>query len=154
MTETFHILPGSARTLWLLPTILVATVVTVGVVILASARGARSTSFEVSPAGLRIRGDLYGRMIPAAAIQVAAARPVDLTTERDLQPTMRTMGTGLPGYKAGWFRLRNGQKALLYVTDKSRVAYIPTTAGYAVLLSVPDPAAFVASLNRELATHR
>jgi hypothetical protein len=56
------------------------------------------------------------------------------------------MGTGLPGYRAGWFRLRNGEKALLYLTDANRAVYIPTTAGYGVLFSPVDPEAFLAAL--------
>jgi hypothetical protein len=60
------------------------------------------------------------------------------------------MGTGLPGYAAGWFKLRNGAKALLYVTDRSRVARIPTTEGYLVMVSVNDPAALIAQLRSHL----
>lgn len=150
MTETFPIVPGQVRILWILvPLVLVlALVVTL---VLKSFTGARSAQFEVSPEGLRLRGDMYGRVVPAGAIRADAARAVDLRTERSLQPVSRTMGTAVPGYRSGWFRLRDGEKALLYVTDPSRVAYVPTTAGYAVLLSVADPAAFVASLRRAVA---
>ena len=58
----------------------------------------------------------------------------------------RRMGTGLPGYQAGWFRLRNGEKALLYLTDRARAVYIPTTAGYSLLLSPADPDGFLSQL--------
>jgi hypothetical protein len=75
-----------------------------------------------------------------------APRRVVLAREAELQPTRRTMGTGLPGYQAGWFRLRNGEKALLYLTDQARAVYIPTTLGYSVLLSPVDPDAFLAAL--------
>ncbi|HMF09269.1 MAG TPA: PH domain-containing protein, partial [Thermoanaerobaculia bacterium] len=77
-----------------------------------------------------------------------AARAVDLRIDTALNPAVRTMGTALPGYRAGWFRLRDGEKALCYLTDASRVAYVPTNAGYAVLVSVEDPAVFLASLKR------
>jgi hypothetical protein len=56
------------------------------------------------------------------------------------------MGTGLPGYQAGWFRLRNGEKALVYLTDRRRAVYVPTTAGYDVLLSPEDPDGFLRAL--------
>jgi hypothetical protein len=56
------------------------------------------------------------------------------------------MGTGLPGYKAGWFRLRNGERALLYLTDRARAVYGPTSAGYGLLLSPAEPDAFHAAL--------
>jgi hypothetical protein len=110
----------------------------------------RTSRFEVSPAGLRLRGDFYGRLIPAAALRVDEARAVDLRVEPDLAPRVRTFGTGLPGYRSGWFRLRSGEKALIYITDPTRVAYVPTTDGYSVMVSVADPAAFVASLRRHI----
>jgi hypothetical protein len=56
------------------------------------------------------------------------------------------MGTGLPGYRAGWFRLNNGERSLVYVTDWARVVYVPTSEGYSVLLSTPDPSALAEAL--------
>ena len=151
MTQTFPIVPGSARGLWVaVPLAWVLAGVTA--LLAFSLWSARHARFEVSPAGLRLRGDMYGRLVPAAALDLAHARAVDLGAERALQPVARTNGVGLPGYRAGWFRLRDGERALLYVTDASRVAYVPTRAGYAVLLSVADPAAFIASLRRSPAS--
>ena len=147
MTETFSIIPGSARILWFVVP-LFAILVGVMVVLGASIVAARTARFEISPAGLRLRGDVYGRMIPAATLDPRGARAVDLSTEQSLKPAMRTNGTGLPGFRSGWFRLNDGQKALLYVTDQSRVAYVPTRDGYAVMMSVADPDAFVATLRR------
>jgi hypothetical protein len=40
-------------------------------------------------------------------------------------------------------------KALLYVTDRTHVARIPTTEGYTVMLSVADPAALIEELKRQ-----
>ena len=57
------------------------------------------------------------------------------------------MGTGMPGYQAGWFRLQNGDKALVYMTDSRRAVYVPTTEGYAVLVSPADPDAFVSAVS-------
>jgi hypothetical protein len=96
---------------------------------------------------LRLRGDLYGRLIPRAQIRAGAARRVDFRVASELTPQRRTLGTGLPGYRAGWFRLRNGESALLYLTDPSRAVYVPTTAGYSVLLSPAEPDAFLAALH-------
>ncbi len=149
MIETFPIVPGTVRMLWIVGPILVA-ILAAGAALSYSTAGARTSKFEVSPAGLRLSGDFYGRLIPAGQVRADEARPVDLRRERALQPTVRTGGTAVPGYRAGWYRLRGGEKALVYLTDESRVAYVPTTAGYSVLVSVADPAAFVASLRRTL----
>ena len=102
--------------------------------------------FEVSATALRVRGDFYGRVIPSDLLRPEAARRVDLMREIELQPGGRTLGTGLPGYQSGWFRLRNGEKALLYLTDRARAVYVPTAAGYSLLLSPTDPDAFLAAL--------
>ena len=57
----------------------------------------------------------------------------------------------MPGYKSGWFKLRNGEWGLLFITNPERVALVPTSAGYSVLLSVADPQQFVAALRAALA---
>jgi hypothetical protein len=143
---TFHIVPYGGRALWVLMAVVFAVIAIGGAMLAISARGARSSRFEVSADGLRLVGDLYGRTIPARDLRGAGIRVVDLGSERELAPASRTMGTALPGYRAGWFRLRNGEKALLYVTDTHRVVYVPTRMGYAVLLSAADPDSLVAAL--------
>ena len=147
MTETFVIAPAGTRPLWVLIPAGVLLIAVIGVLLL-SLYGARSARFEVEPAGLRLRGDLYGRFIPAVELRVGAARRVNLATEPSLRPRRRTLGTGLPGYQAGWFRLANGDKALVYLTDAGRVVHVPTTKGYVLLLSPAEPDRFVAALKR------
>lgn len=95
---------------------------------------------------MNIRAALYGREIPLSSLILDDARPVDLKTDPRLKISWRTNGIGLPGYSAGWFRLKNGQKALVFVSDAHSVAYIPTREGYVVLVSVEDPVEFIASL--------
>ena len=112
----------------------------------ATARGAKSSTFELSDAGLRLRGDMYGRMIPMSQLVAASAKRVDISNG-PMRPVKRTMGTAMPGYRAGWFRLANGEKALLYVTDPTRVVKVPTTNGYSVLLSVAETDQFVERLH-------
>jgi PH (Pleckstrin Homology) domain-containing protein len=150
MTETFAIIPAHIRGVWLFLLLLLPLVAILGAggALVVSLLGARNARFEVSASGLRLRGDLYGRTISPASLELDQARPVDLTTDRDLQPIRRSVGTAMPGYRSGWFNLRNGQRALLYVTDPSRVAYVPTRDRYVVLLSVADPSALIASLRR------
>ena len=56
------------------------------------------------------------------------------------------MGGAFPGYQSGWFRLAKGEKALLYLTDKRKAVYIPTSEGYSVLISPEHPDRFIAAL--------
>ena len=141
MSQSFPIIPAGCKPLWLiLPAILI--ILGVAVILGNSAYASQKANFEISSAGLRLNGDLYGRLLPASSLMGGAARSLNLRNEPQYQPVRRTFGTGLPGYAAGWFRLRNGEKALLYVTDPRQVIYIPTTENYAVMLSVHQPDVF------------
>jgi hypothetical protein len=143
--QTFSIAPAGIKGLWLLLLVLVPVAIAVTVLVVTML-GARTARFEVAPDGLRIRGDFYGRFIAAADLRVDAARQVDLTVAPELAPARRTLGTGLPGYQAGWFRLRNGERALVYLTDRTKAVHVPTGAGFALLLSPSDPEGFIRAL--------
>ena len=144
--EVFTIAPADTKALWLIGLVPLVVLVLVVGILWASVTGARTSRFELSPEGLRLRGDWYGRLIPADRLVAAGARRVDLTNTPEMQPGRRTMGTSFSGYQSGWFRLRNGESALLYLTDRSKAVYVPTTDGYAVLLSPSEPDRFLSAL--------
>ncbi len=113
------------------------------------ALGPSRARYELSSDGLMLRGDIYGRKpIAAADLRGGAARMVDLDREPDLRPSLRTFGTALPGYRSGWFRLRNGDKALVSLTDPHHVVYVPTTQGFVLLLSPSQPDHFLEALRK------
>lgn len=140
--QTFEIAPAGMKPALLLLVILIPIIGLLAV----SLMGSRTARFEVTAEGLRLRGDFYGRMIPASQLRGDLATLADFSTAPELLPARRTMGTGLPGYQSGWFRLKNGDKALLYLTDRDRAVYVPTTAGYSVLLSPVDPDGLLAAV--------
>lgn len=144
--QSFPIEPGSIK--WLVITSVVGfgILLVVGTILALSFWGARHASFTVDSTGLRLSGDLYGRLVPLANIETDSVRRVDFTQEPGLRPHWRTMGTGLPGYQAGWFRLKDGTKALVYMTSQEKAVLVPTTLGYSVLLSPRDPDGLVAAL--------
>src|SRR5262249_41395161 len=119
--QVFQIAPASMRIAWFILPIVVIPVTIAVAVLGASFAAMRNARFEVSESGLRLAGDFYGRTIPVADLRGGAARRINFAEARELEPTRRTLGTGLPGYRAGWFRLRNGDRALLYVTDTTKV---------------------------------
>jgi hypothetical protein len=149
VAEVFHIVPAASRSMvsWI-PVVALVLVVLTGVIALLAVtmRASRTATFEVSAEGLRLRGDLYGRKLAASKLRGGAARIVDVDRDPGLRPRSRTAGTALPGYRAGWFRLANGEKALLYLTDPHRAVYVPTREGYSLLLSVDRPEEFVGRL--------
>jgi len=145
----FPIAPADSRYFWLLIPVIVILLAAIAL-LATSLRGAHASRFEIRADGLRLEGDLYGRLLPRSQLRVDLARRVDLTREEQLRPKWRRIGTALPVYQPGWFRLRNGEKALLYLTDRTRAVYIPTTAGYSLLLSPADPDGFLAQLRSVL----
>lgn len=138
MKQVFPIIPASGAPLAVIIPVF-GLLLTMLVLFAYFAYSTRHVRVEVSADGLKIAGDLYGRTIPARELIADQARALDLTRDSGYALARRTNGTGLPGYRAGWFKLANGEKALVFVTDTRRVAYIPTRAGYSVLLSVSDP---------------
>ncbi len=143
--NVFPIAPAESRYFWLLIpiTLVLIMVMTIATVAL---RGAHASRFEIGPAALKLKGDLYGRIIPMSQLRVEQARRVDFVNQPELRPHSRRAGTALPGYQAGWFRLKNGEKALLYLTDRSKAVYLPTSNGYSLLLSPTDPDGFLNAL--------
>jgi hypothetical protein len=142
MRHVFTIIPAGNGPVWFFAglSVFLLLIVALFAWIAFSSRYAR---FEVSPDGLRLVGDIWGRTIPSGALVPAEARAVNLRREAGLAPRGRRWGTALPGFAAGWFRLRDGRKGLVYLTDWTRVAYVPTREDYVVLLSVDDPERFV-----------
>jgi hypothetical protein len=144
--QTFAIAPASLRAMWFLLPILAIPIVIISVVLIGLINGMKGTQFQVSSDGLRLKGDFYGRTISLSDLRGGSARRIDISPGSDLQPVRKTLGTGLPGYRAGWFRLRNGEKALLYVTDPAKAVYVPTRLDFAVMLSPDDPDGFLSAV--------
>jgi hypothetical protein len=143
--ETFPIVPASAKPLWFLGA--VCLVLAAVLVMLAwVAWSARHSRVEVTDETIRLVGDLWGRSIPLASLDLPAARVLALDASSEYRPVARTFGTGLPGYASGWLRLRNGEKALAYLTTSESVVHIPTSNGYSLLLSVANPEALLDAL--------
>src|SRR5262245_19715900 len=149
MPQVFHIAPTTVRWVWLaVPSALVLVVLIVAVaVIMKAVSGARTSTFEVSREGRRIQAEAYGRLIPVGELVADSVQRVDIS-RGGLRPAVRVGGTSLPGYRSGWFRLSDGSRALLYVTDPGKVVHIPTRAGYSVLLSVAETDRFVEALRQ------
>ncbi len=148
MKEVFPMIPPPNHTVtWIM---VVVTAVMLGLTLLFAYLAATmgKASFEVSPEGLRLRGDVYGRLIPAQSLLVEQAQIINLTHDPSHQLSFRTIGTSVSGHQAGWFRLQNGERALVYLTDRSRVVFLPTRDGYSVMLSTAQPEAFLAALQQ------
>lgn len=151
MNQTFHMMPAGNG-----PMIIFALLALVlGVIIAGSgwiAYASRHTAFHVSAAGLTIKGGPYGRTIPLAALDTARAKVIRFDTSPELAPRGRSNGIGIPGYVSGWFKLANGEKALLFMTRRTSLVHVPTNQGYSVIVSVDSAETFIDAL-RQVAAH-
>ena len=148
METVYGIAPAGARPFYILVPVFVLLA---GVLVLLAVTGyaSRHARFVVTDSGLEFRGDIYGKPVTWTALRTSEARVVDLNQDSGLRPRSRRLGTGLPGYAAGWFRLNNGERALVYLTRYRPVLYVPTKLGYSLLLSPQDPDSLLAALRRK-----
>ena len=102
----------------------------------------KDTSLTLTEKELIIKSPFYGRKIPLENITLSGIRAIDLNENRDYSISRRTNGTSLPNVTLGWMRLRNREKALVFITDKSRVVLIPTK-NYLVLFSLNNIDEFI-----------
>jgi hypothetical protein len=149
MDKVFGIIPASSGVMtfiWIFSIVMAAVII--GVVALLATVGYQSkhATFTITDQGLKIGPGLYSRTIPKEIIDAGGVRVMDLNIEQNYQPRWRTNGASMPGYSAGWFKLKNDDKALLFVTDRSSVVYIPTTDNYSVMLSVQQATEMVEAI--------
>ena len=145
MKQIFTIIPSTNAPMFLAIGVAAFNLILAGLFIYLAA-STRQVRFEVTPGSLKIAGDMFGRTIPISVLDLDAMRAMNLNYEREYLPRWRRMGTGLPGYAAGWFSLRNGEKSLIFMTDRSCVVHIPTSEGYSVMLSTERPEEFMAAV--------
>jgi len=145
--EVFAISPASPKPLWFLA--IICMILTVVLLALAyTAYSSRNSRVEIENDRIKLVGDFWGREIPFELLNVTDARILDLARNVEYSPKRRTLGTGMPGYASGWFRLRSGEKALVYLTRRHDVVYVPTSDGYSLLLSVEEPERFIGTLQQ------
>lgn len=114
-------------------------------ILLTAAMGVRRPTAELGKDGLRIRVSFIDKRWALSELDGAGASLVDLDTRRGLRPKWKLWGVAMPGLSSGLFKLYNGEKSHLYITDRRKVVYIPTQNG-PVLLSLDRPGDFLAAL--------
>ena len=169
--EFLMVAPGKAALL--LPVILgiLAPVILLGVVALAAPQPADWPKFAVavsmlpviaavlawtmhhrcvslSPTGLRIRGAPWRRITAFADLDVGNARIVNLDEQKNLRPGFKIAGARLPGFRSGWFWLRDGRRAYVVLTDWRRTVELPRKDGRVYLFSLQRPEAFIDALGK------
>ncbi len=146
--DIFAVIPATQRWTWLWWGLFAVFLLVLGVIIAGvySVLAANHATVSLDGQQLHVRGGFYSRKLPLKEVQKEHAAVVNLQEQRQYAPVSRRNGIGLPGLQAGWFRLRNNEKALIFVTDPSQVVYLPTRNGYSLLFSLQHPQAFIDKL--------
>jgi hypothetical protein len=100
--------------------------------------------------GLEVVTTFYRQHVAFAELRLDGARVLRLEEHPELKPLLKSNGYAVPGFRSGWFRLRDWQKAFVATSDGERVLWLPTTRGFGLLLQPRDPQRLLDRL-RELA---
>ena len=112
----------------------------------------RSRAVELQDGRLRVRRRPIPRSFAITAIALAGARVVDLDLERGLRPMFNLAGSHMPGFRSGWFVLRNRRRAYVLTRSGTRAALLPLRDGRLLLLGVERPDALLQALRDAAAT--
>ena len=95
----------------------------------------RHTNISIKDNEIIIKSFLYGRKIPVEDVLINEIQTINLKQNDEYNISIRTNGIGLPNFHFGWMRLKNGQKALVFLTNKENVLLMPTK-DFVVLFSM------------------
>ena len=97
----------------------------------------KKPSVNINNGLLTIKSLFFRKTISIDDINVDGVRQLNLINDNDYNIRIRTFGIGLPNYYVGWMKLKNGNKAFVYLKDKQNVVLIPTKK-YDILVSSDD----------------
>lgn len=107
--------------------------------------GVRNPKVTLDHSGLSIKVSFINKNWPLSELDGSHAKTIDLRNQKGLKPKWKLWGAAMPGLSTGTFKLYNGDKAHVYITDKSKIVYIPTQNG-TILLSLVRPKEFLDTL--------
>ncbi len=116
------------------------------VVALVVASGMHSRQVEILPDTLRVRRWPVPRSFALSSLEPDRAQTVDLRQENALQPVLKLMGSRMPGFRSGWFRLRDGRRGFVLTTSGNKALCLPRKDGSVLLLGVERPEALLQAL--------
>jgi hypothetical protein len=91
-------------------------------------------SANLEPDRLKVKTSFYEAAVEFQDIRSVREEAPDTLQERI---SYRSNGMGLPGYRSGWFVMKEGRKLFASLTDDPAI-YITTSGDYDIALSSPD----------------
>jgi len=150
--QVFAVIPTTLRLWWInliFAGIIGFLLVTLYFVRHMTASVAQAT-FAIGNGALTIRAWPYGRTIPLADLDLGAARIVNPAADPDARLSWKRNGVSLDDLRAGWWKMQNGGKGLVFLTAPGEAVYVPTRQGYVFMATVADPQGFLAALSAVL----
>jgi uncharacterized protein YneF (UPF0154 family) len=102
----------------------------------------KNTNISIKDREIRINSFIYGRKISIEDVLVNEVQTINLKQNDEYNISVRTNGIGLPNFSSGWMKLKNGKKALVYLTNRENVLLIPTK-NFEVLFSMERTNEFI-----------
>ena len=125
-TSTSVVVISAAMALWLVPFLLAHII--------------RSAGARIENGNLVVSTGLGTKRVPLNDLRELGLHVVNLNKADEIQPRLRYFGASMPGLLSGWFKLRNGERAICLLTDCDRVSYLRShKLRLSVLLSIENP---------------
>ncbi|MEO5566214.1 MAG: hypothetical protein ABIR05_06105 [Luteimonas sp.] len=105
---------------------------------------------QVDAGGIEVTTTFYRRRLAWPELQLDSAKVIAIQEHTEHAPMLRTNGVSIIGFNSGWFRSRTMEKLFVATAGGERLAWLPTTLGYSLLLQPRKPQALLDRL-RELA---
>ena len=86
----------------------------------------KNTSISINEKYIIIKSFPYGKIISMNDVILNETKEINLKQIKDFNVRIRTKGISIPNFLSGWMRLYNGQKALVYLTNREKALLIPT----------------------------
>ena len=165
MSRPYAVTPPTTPLVWLIP-VLALAMASIGLAVLIPHRPSaamgllpvalagvlivwaiRRRRVELDGGELRVAAGILQYRVARSGLDLGRAAVIDLAERSELRPLWRTFGIGMPGYRAGHYRLRDGTKAFVLLTDSRRVLMLPGRDGRrTLLLSLEQPQALLDAL--------
>jgi len=124
---------------WLAGSALLGPLLLLDVLYLFLAWRIRCAGVALNAQAIGIDTGFSSRLVALHRLAPRGMQEIDLKQRPELRPLLRTLGLGLPGFSGGWYRLRDGRKALCLVTERDRVTLLEDETGLVYLISLADP---------------
>jgi hypothetical protein len=89
--------------------------------------------------GFIVLTSFYKQIYARKDFLLDSAMVVNLENDKAHRPIFKTNGYSVPGFKSGWFRLRNRQSAFCAMGEGKRILLLPTNKGHCLMLGTAAP---------------